>query len=86
MVRRRGFDVYPALSALWRKTGPLYIYWEAYGIGIDGDGSTSVSVEVAIRPAGDRGGVGALVSRLFERTRNDGVSTVVAVDQASETE
>ncbi|MEM0962093.1 MAG: GWxTD domain-containing protein [Bacteroidota bacterium] len=69
-VVRDGIGITPAPRATLPTTDPLYVYLEAYGLGLD-VGQTRYTVEARLRPEARRGGVLGL---LFGRGQGPGVS------------
>ena len=69
-VVRRGIGIVPAPRAAFATGDPVYVYLEAYGLGLEA-GRSRYTVEAALRPEARRGG---LLGRIFGRGQGPGVS------------
>ena len=65
-VLRDGIVVQPAPWGVFRVGDPVYLYAEAYGLGLSG-GRSDYEVEASLRPKDTAGGVRGLARRLFGR-------------------
>ena len=69
-VVRDGIGIVPAARAVFAAADPIYVYLEAYGLGLDA-GRSRYTVEATLTPEARRGG---LVGRIFGRGQGPGVS------------
>ena len=69
-VVRDGVGIVPAARAVFATTDPVYVFLEAYGLGLE-DGRTRYTVEATLTPEARRGG---LAGRIFGRGQRPGVS------------
>ena len=70
LVVRGGLGIVPAARAVFATADPIYVYLEAYGLGLE-DGRSRYTVEATLTPEARRGG---LAGRIFGRGQGPGVS------------
>ena len=70
LIVRDGIGIVPAARAVFPATDPVYLYLEAYGLGLE-DGRTRYTVEATLTPDARRGG---LMGRVFGRGQDPGVA------------
>ncbi len=71
-IVRGSLSIRPAPWSVFRRNQPLYLYYEAYHLGLGSDGQTQYEVEVELAPRDTRKGIARAVGKLF--SRKDGVS------------
>ncbi len=70
LVQRGDVGIVPVPAAAFLPPDPIYVYLEAYGLGLDG-GRSRYTVEATLRPEARRRG---LLGRIFGRGQDPGVS------------
>lgn len=68
-VERDGLAITPAPWSVFRKDGPIYLYFETYGLLQGSDGSTDYDIEIALTPKEESKGLGRIFGGLFGKER-----------------
>ncbi|GAB5517889.1 MAG: hypothetical protein RhofKO_01400 [Rhodothermales bacterium] len=72
--QRDGLVIEPAPWGVYRTGQPIYVYFEAYNLSQNPQGTTRYETEAVIVPKPDDKGLDRLIRRAFGRKQNDGVS------------
>ena len=64
-VVRRGLSITPAPWSVFRRDGPIYLYFEVYGLAASNGGHTDYDVEILLAPKDQSGGIARAIGRLF---------------------
>ncbi|HYE96997.1 MAG TPA: GWxTD domain-containing protein [Rubricoccaceae bacterium] len=70
---RRGFTIAPAPWTVFRPEDPLYLYFEVYGLALEGD-RTRYEVDATLKPQERPGPLARVARRLFGRRAPSGVA------------
>ena len=73
-IERDGLAITPAPWSVFRSDGPIYLYFEAYGLALNPEGTTDYNVEIVLRPKEESGGLKRLFGGIFGGSKGVSIS------------
>ncbi len=73
-IERDGLAITPAPWSVFRKDGPIYLYFETYGLKTNAEGNTDYDIEIALTPKEESKGLKRVFGGLFGGDRGVSIS------------